>query len=104
MSTIEQVAIAFATGKPAQCHNARTDGMNYWLHGHRIATFEDVEDLPKESSYQGFRLASFDWCGWHTPTTANHLNHIAESLDSRYSRFSYAQARDGRTPERGYFK
>ena len=102
--TIQSVAQAFANGKPAHCHNAHTDGRSYWLHGHRIATFEDVPDLPKESCHQGMSLASFDWCGWFTPTTANHLNHIAEALDSRDRRFSYALARDGKAPAKGYFK
>ena len=102
--TIQSVAAAFASGKPAKCHNAMTDGKNYYLHGHRIATFEDVEDLPKQSTYQGYALASYDWCGWFTPTTANHLNHIAKALDTRGTRFSYALARDGKAPAKGYFK
>ena len=102
--TIQSVAKAFANGKHAQCHNARTDGRSYWLYGNRIATFEDVPDLPKESYHQGMSLASFDWCGWFTATTANHLNHIAKALDSHGARFGYARARDGKAPAKGYFK
>lgn len=78
MSTIRQVAAAFIEGRAASCHNAKTDGSTYWLHGHAIA---------------------FDWCGWHTPTTANHMNAILALLPHSM-RVSYAEARDGKAPGR----
>lgn len=35
----------------------------------------------------------FDWCGWYTPTTANHMNNILTVMGSS-KRVSYAHARD----------
>ena len=77
---IKQVAEAFVAGNTAKCHNARTDGKSYWLHGNELAvkTPEGV---------------MFNWCGWHTTTTANHINEIAVALKSEL-RVSYASARD----------
>lgn len=66
---ISQVAAAFAAGKPARCHNAYTDGRDYFLHGHRIASHGDDGNA-----------VCFDWRGWHTPTTANHMNHILRAI------------------------
>ena len=83
MSTIATVAKAFVKGQPAKCHNAVTDGSTYRLHGHTIARRADGGTEP----------ASFDWCGWYTPTTANHMNHIIKALGIP-SRVSYAKARD----------
>lgn len=83
MATIQQVAEAFAARKPAKAGNAYTDGRTYYLHGHPIARHSD----------DGTEPATFDWCGWHTPTTANHLNHIIAALGIR-RRVSWAQARD----------
>ena len=66
--TIKQVAQAFAKGRAAKCHNAHTDGVHYTLHQTRIA--RRVEGNAIE----------FNWGGWHTVTTANHMNHILEAL------------------------
>ena len=60
---VKDVAKAFAAGKPAHCGNALTDGKTYWLHGNAIAV-------------RAGDIVSFDWCGWHTPTTARHMNNI----------------------------
>lgn len=81
MATVADVARAFARGEKARCHNARTNGNEYFLHGHRIAWREP------DGAVMG------DWCGWHTPTTANHLRHIRDAIGSRAST-SYAIARD----------
>lgn len=85
MTTRQQVAEAFAAGKSAKCHNAKTDGRNYWLHGNLIATRGDAGNA-----------ISFDWCGWFTPTTAAHMNEIFTALGMRRY-VSYAMARDGKT-------
>lgn len=80
--TIDTVARAFARKQAASCHNAKTDGQTYWLHGHAIATHtkDDVR---------------YSWCDHYTRTTANHLNKIRDALDIwRAPRFSYAAARD----------
>lgn len=81
MPTIRATATAFIAGKPAKCHNARTDGQTYTLHKTIIARKTDA----------GLTL---NWGGWHTPTTANHLNAILDAAGARF-RVSYAQARDG---------
>ncbi|MGL4649734.1 MAG: hypothetical protein ACRC1H_10030 [Caldilineaceae bacterium] len=80
MSTIQQAAQAFANAKPASCHNAKTDGTAYWLHGHAIAERQD-------------NALVIDWCGWYTPTTANHMNNVLKALGID-RRVSYAQARN----------
>lgn len=79
--TIQQVAEAFIAGKAAKCHNAKTDGQTYWLHGNAIAKIEDDKG--------GVAL---DWCGWYTPTTASHMNAILKAAGVN-ERVSYAQAR-----------
>jgi hypothetical protein len=81
MITNASVAQAFANGEAAKSGNARTDGTTYWLHGHAIAT----------KAPDGLR---YDWCCWTTPTTATHLNHIAQACGFTKIRFSYAEARD----------
>jgi len=63
MSTITAVARAFVEGRSARCHNATTDGFTYWLHGHPIAV-------------KGDGVVRFNFCGWRTPTTRNHMSHI----------------------------
>lgn len=74
--SIERVAKAFMQGKPATSHNSKTDGSSYWLHGNKIA----------QKGIEGSVI--INWCGWYTPTTANHLNHIAKAYnwDKRFSR------------------
>lgn len=73
MTTIKQVAEAFASGNKAKCHNAETDGQSYWLHGNKIAF---------KSPMTGDVMA--DWCGYYTVTTANHLNHIVDAIKSPF--------------------
>lgn len=80
MSTIEQVANAFAKGKPAKCWNASTNGCEYKLHSTIIAT-----RIPSG--------VTLNWDGWYTPTTANHMNHVLKALGIN-QRVSYAMARD----------
>ena len=87
MTTRYQTALAFARFASAQCHNARTDDVEYRLHGHCIARW--IEPTP------GHWIVRFDWCGWYTPTTAAHMNDILRALGVNM-RVSYAQARDGR--------
>lgn len=78
---ISDVAKAFIEGKSAKCGNAITNGVTYQLHGHTIARKRiaagDIE---------------FNWCGYHTPTTANHLNKIRREMNLPI--VSYAVARD----------
>jgi hypothetical protein len=94
MKTVKDVASAFAQGKPARCGNAYTDGGSYWLHGNRIAR-----------KYNGFNLESqprveFNWCGWYTPTTANHMDECLNALGVLFTehgnvgRPSHSRARD----------
>jgi len=66
MATIRDVALDFASGRSSKCHNASTDGMRYTLHRSIIAKWA-CEDLV------------IDWCGWYTPTTANHINAILDA-------------------------
>jgi len=77
---IKDVAEAFLKGRSAKVENAKTDGQTYWLHGHPIA----------KRTPQGVQ---YDWCGWYTATTANHLNHIRAALPfPRMPRFSYVES------------
>jgi hypothetical protein len=78
--TRQEAANAFIAGKQGKTHNSKTDGTTYWLHGHPIA-----------HKVGGSVIVS--WCGWHTRTTAAHINAIAQAYGSD-KRFSYAQARD----------
>jgi hypothetical protein len=80
MATKPQTAAAFAATRAAQCHNARTDGATYWLHGHPIARREG-------------NALILDWCGWYTTTTASHMNQILRAFGFT-CRLSYATARD----------
>lgn len=79
MTTIAKVAQAFVEGRSAKCHNAHTDGHTYTLHRTVIAR--------KLGPY----LVEFNWGGWHTVTTANHMNYILDAMGVR-GRVSYAQA------------
>lgn len=84
---VADIAKAFVEGRAATCGNARTDGEVYYLHGHPIVTKLEKGGM------------SFDWCGWHTPTTANHMNKIMQALGDRtfgLHRVSYAQSRDAK--------
>ena len=82
--SIQRVAQAFMQGKPATSHNSKTDGSSYWLHGNKIA----------EKGIGGSVI--IHWCGWYTPTTANHLNHISK-VYSCNRRFSAKMAKDSNT-------
>lgn len=53
----------------------------YRLHGNVIARL-----LPADGSIE------FNWCGWYTPTTANHMNAILRA-GGRSIRVSYARYR-----------
>jgi hypothetical protein len=64
--TIAATAAAFIAGRTAHCHNARTDGQTYLLHGHAIAW--------KESS-----SIVATYAGWPSPTTQRHLTAIARA-------------------------
>ncbi len=81
-----QTAQAFARREPGACHNAKTQGTSYWLHGNLIA----LRITPS--------IVRFNWCGWHTPTTAAHMNDILRALGVNM-RVSYAAARDGKSSE-----
>lgn len=80
MSTRQQVAEAFVDGVSAKCHNSKTDGHEYFLHGSRIA----------HKIVGGFE---FDWHGFYTVTTAAHMNEILRAFGADV-RVSYASARD----------
>lgn len=67
MATIEQVARAFANGQSAKCHNASTDGVIYKLHDTIIARKVDGK-------------VEFNWGGWYTTTTANHMNAVIKAV------------------------
>lgn len=87
--TITELAAAFAAGTPGKCHNAcvrvdRDGGVQYLLHGHVIA------------SRCPLGTTTFYWCGWYTPTTANHLRHLSKATGIAFPA-SYAHARDNRT-------
>ncbi len=80
MSTVKQVAEAFAAGNSATCGNAKTDGCTCELHGNRIAAHHVVGKV------------LFNWCGWYTPTTANHMNEILRAMGAQI-RVSASQAK-----------
>lgn len=74
------IAHAFIAGNPGTCHNAVTDGQTYWLHGHPIAVKEGDNVV-------------FYWHGYHTMTTASHMNGLLKALGAPF-RVGYAKARD----------
>ena len=82
--TIEQTALAFIQGIKGRCHNAHTDGTHYWLHGHNICT---------KYGKDGRLVLVFDWCGYYTNTTRNHMNNILRAAGANV-RVSAAQSRD----------
>ena len=80
--TIEQTATAFVNGTAAKCHNASTDGQVYTLHKTVIArrVSNGVE---------------FNWGGYYTPTTANHMKTVMGAMGvNRHVSYS-ADRRDG---------
>ena len=79
MSTVKQVAEAFVGSKVARCGNATTDGITYRMHGNIIAI-----DTPEG--------IVFNWFGWYTPTTANHMNEILRAMGAQI-RVSASQAK-----------
>jgi len=82
MTTIAQVARAFANGQSAKCGNASTNGTEYLLH--RTVIAKKVNGA-----------VEFNWGGYYTPTTANHMNHIIAAVyGSGAKRVGYASARD----------
>ena len=64
--TIAATAAAFIAGRTAHCHNARTDGQTYLLHGHAIA-WKDGSSI----------VATY--AGRPTQTTQRHLKAIARA-------------------------
>lgn len=80
----EQLAKAFAEGRACHSGNARTDGQTYWLHGHPIAT-KTTEGIV------------FDWCGWHTQTTARHMNNLLHAVGSSLRVSAAAALKEGQT-------
>lgn len=81
MTTIAQLANAFAAGKSAKCHNASTDGSGYKLHNTIIAVKHENGGV------------TLNWGGWYTPTTANHMNTVLKAMGIN-KRVGYASARD----------
>ena len=89
MTTIAQLATEFAKGNGRKLSHPSVelryplgDAVEYRLHGNVIARL-----------YTDTGRVDGDWCGWYTPTTANHLNHILKAFKID-RRVSYAQARD----------
>ena len=80
MATKRATALAFAAGKAAHCHNARTDGTTYRLHNTDIA-----RKIPG-----GVEL---NWGGWYKPTTASHMNEVLRAVGAN-TRVDFAMARD----------
>lgn len=77
--TILALAQRFVNGATkGNVHNARIDGNEYKLHGHVIC--KRIEGS-----------LAFNWCGWYTPTTANHMNQLLLAAGAN-QRVSYSQA------------
>ena len=81
-----EIARAFLARKPGACHNAKTDGKEYALHGSVIAKHTESGSI------------EFSFCGFYTTTTASHINEILKAAGAM-RRVSYAQARDGKQPD-----
>ncbi len=84
---VQQLAQAFAERKKGSCHNAKViiddEGVaRYILHKSCIA-----RHFPDGRAWG-------HWCGWYTPTTANHLNHIRKALGVDGRRVGYVWADD----------
>lgn len=82
-----QLAKAFLAGERGACHNAKTDGKVYMLHGSPIAKHAQGKD--------GSKWIEFSFCGFYTTTTASHINEILKAAGATH-RVSYALARDGK--------
>jgi hypothetical protein len=82
-SSITDTACEFLCGRKAKCHNAVSTGDQYILHGSVICTRNPDDTLV------------FDWCGYYTTTTANHMNHILWAHGAGF-RVGYATARNER--------
>lgn len=78
MSDISKTAQSFIDGKATRCHNAVTNGKQYLLHSTVIC------------EKQGNKYV-FNWGGYYTNTTANHMNFILSLLGK--PRISYAKHR-----------
>ena len=78
-----EVAKAFIQGIKGWSGNAVTDGTTYMLHGHTIAT---------KYGMPGKWVVVFEWCGWYTMTTANHMNEILKAGGAPF-RVGYSSAK-----------
>lgn len=84
----QELAFAFAQGRPGKSHNARVEsltggGVVYILHRTAIV----VRERPDSPTLV------LQWGGWHTSTTARHMNAVLRAVGVR-ERVSYAGARD----------
>jgi len=85
--TVAQMAAEFVNGNRKLSHPSVEiryplgSGTEYLLHGNRICRKGDAGNA-----------LHFDWCGWYTPTTANHMNAILRAA-GKDIRVSYSQAR-----------
>lgn len=92
-NTVDTMAREFVSGNRKLSHPSVEiryplgSGTEYLLHGNRICRKGDAGNA-----------LHFDWCGWYTPTTANHINAILKAA-GREIRVSYAQARKAKTRE-----
>lgn len=66
--TKDELARAFAAGRPGRCHNAMTDGREYMLHATVIARRNDDGSV------------TFNWGGWYTKTTKEHMGLILQAM------------------------
>ena len=66
-----KVVRAFIWHRPAHEGNTHTDGYNLYLHGNKIAKYED--------GHYWFNL-----CGWNTPTTRSRINALFDLLNKRH--------------------
>lgn len=65
-SVTEQVVNAFLNGRTTSVSNSFTNGKELYLHGNKIAMFNDKGQL------------EISLCGWNTVTTRERLNGIFE--------------------------
>ena len=92
MSTVAQMAQEFSKGNGKKLSHRSVvlryplgAPNEYLLHNNIIAQFDPNN-----------RSLSLHWCGWYSPTTANHMNAILRAFGIAQS-VSYAQARDSGT-------
>lgn len=88
---MEELANAFANGKPGKCQNATTDGTIYVLHRTVIARRIAPDQI------------QIDWSGFYTKTTANHINNILKAAGYTGQRVGYASARNPSNEHHGVF-